>query len=175
MTAQGPMEFRPLVEADLTMLADWLARPHVVQWWGGDDAALDVQGVRRKYLPRMAMDSPAQSHIALLDHQPIGFIQSYVVMGSGEGWWESETDPGARGIDQFLAHEHQLGQGLGTRMIRAFVAQLFSDSAVSKVQTDPHPSNTRAIACYRKCGFRTIGQIVTPDGPALLMVQDRGR
>jgi RimJ/RimL family protein N-acetyltransferase len=36
-------------------------------------------------------------------------------------------------------------------------------------QTDPSPDNARAIACYRKAGFRDIGVIATPDGPALLM------
>jgi hypothetical protein len=43
----------------------------------------------------------------------------------GRGWWEDETDPGARGIDQFLAEAHQLNQGIGRRMIRAFVNNLF--------------------------------------------------
>jgi RimJ/RimL family protein N-acetyltransferase len=94
-------------------------------------------------------------------------------MGSGAGWWEQETDPGARGIDQFLANPEQLGQGLGTAMISAFVNQLFQDPTVTKVQTDPSPKNERAIRCYRRVGFVEAGEVITPDGLALLMVKQR--
>lgn len=94
-------------------------------------------------------------------------------MGSGDGWWEQETDPGARGIDQFLANSEQLGQGLGRAMISAFVDQLFQDPVVTKVQTDPSPENKRAIRCYRRVGFVDVGEVVTPDGLALLMVKER--
>ena len=72
-------------------------------------------------------------------------------------------------IDQFLADEGRLNQGLGRRMIRTFVEQLFDDPAVTVVQTDPSPDNPRAIRCYRAAGFTDVGEVMTPDGPALLM------
>ena len=37
---------------------------------------------------------------------------------------------------------------------------------------DPSPRNSRAVRCYEKAGFRRVGLIQTPDGPALLMVID---
>ena len=40
-------------------------------------------------------------------------------------------------------------------------------------QTDPDPTNAQAIRCYEKAGFHAVSNIVTPDGPALLMVIDR--
>lgn len=116
------------------------------------------------------MDGILQS---LLDDEPIGFIQSYVALGSGEGWWEQETDPGTRGIDQFLANAEQLGRGLGSAMVNAFVERLFQDPAVTKVQTDPSPRNARAIRSYRRAGFVAHGEVITPDGPALLMLRHR--
>ena len=102
-----------------------------------------------------------------------GFIQSYVALGSGGGWWKDETDPGTRGIDQFLADEAWLGRGIGREMIDAFARRLFADPAVTRIQTDPSPDNERAIRCYRRAGFVDRGEIVTPDGPALLMVRRR--
>lgn len=111
--------------------------------------------------------------IALLSGEPIGFIQSYVAMGSGDGWWEEETDPGTRGIDQFLANAAQLGQGLGSAMVDAFVARLFAVPTVTRIQTDPSPRNERAIRSYRRAGFVAQGEVVTPDGPALLMLRHR--
>jgi len=154
--------FQPLAEADLAMLNAWLQRPHVAHWWGPADT---VDELREDFL----MGGTTRAYIAHLRGEPVGFVQCYVVMGSGDGWWEDETDPGARGIDQFLAHEMQLNQGLGRAMVRAFVEQLFEDPVVTVVQTDPSPDNPRAIRCYAAAGFKAVGEVVTPDGPALLM------
>ncbi|RZA11115.1 MAG: GNAT family N-acetyltransferase, partial [Lysobacteraceae bacterium] len=98
------VEFTPLAEADLPMLHEWLCRPHVAQWWGPADS---VDQLREDFLS----GGTTRAFIARHGGEPVGFVQSYVVLGSGDGWWESETDPGARGIDQFLAHGTQLNQG----------------------------------------------------------------
>jgi RimJ/RimL family protein N-acetyltransferase len=78
-----------------------------------------------------------------------------------------------RGIDQSLADASELGQGLGTAMVRAFVMELLRDPAVTRSQTDPAPDNGRAIRCYEKAGFRAAREVVTPDGPASLMYCER--
>jgi RimJ/RimL family protein N-acetyltransferase len=69
--------------------------------------------------------------------------------------------------------EADLGKGLGTAMIVQFVARLFADSAVTKIQADPSPENARAIRVYEKAGFRRSHDVVTPDGRAVLMVRPR--
>ena len=97
----------------------------------------------------------------MLNGEPIRHAQSYVALGSGDGWWEEETDPGVRGIDQSLANASQLGKGLGTKLVRALVELLFNDPEVTKIQTDPSPSNLRAIRCYEKAGFERQGTVTT--------------
>jgi aminoglycoside 6'-N-acetyltransferase Ib len=164
------ISFQRMTEADLSVLAEWLKRPHVVEWWEGCDS---LEEVRAKYLPRLADESSAVPYFAYLDGVPIGYIQSYVVMATGHGWWPDEQDPGVRGIDQFLADEQCLGKGIGTQMISEFMQFLFRDPSVTKVQADPAPTNARAIRCYEKTGFRRAGLISTPDGPAMLMVMER--
>lgn len=164
------ISFRPLQSTDFAMLHDWLCRPHVAEWWTPVPTLAEVEA---DFTPMLAHDSPDRGYIALGDGQPLGFIQSYVVMGSGDGWWEDERDPGARGIDQFLAQADQLNRGLGSAMVRAFTDQLFADPTVTRIQTDPSPRNARAIRSYVKAGFRALGEVVTPDGPALLMVRER--
>lgn len=162
--------FRRVEESDLGMLAQWLRRPHVREWWKPPEEERAVEELRRGYI-----DDPdgTLAYIACEDGVPIGFIQSYVAMGSGDGWWEDVTDPGVRGIDQFLADGARLGQGLGSRMVRAFAQRLLAEPGVTRIQTDPDPANARAIRCYEKAGFRAVREIVTPDGPALLMWMDR--
>ena len=56
---------------------------------------------------------------------------------------------------------------------QVIVAQLFRDTSVTRIQTDPDPENHRAIRCYEKAGFRAVRTITTPDGPALYLIQDR--
>ena len=165
--------FRAMREEDIALFHEWLQRPHVVEWWGRDHAAPSLDDTRAKYLPRVRERQRVCPYIALLKGCPIGWSQSYVALAAGDGWWEEETDPGVRGIDQFLCDTHTLGQGLGTRMVTAFVSLMFSDPAVTRIQTDPSPENTRAIRCYEKSGFRAVKRIITPDGPALLMAQNR--
>ena len=162
-----------MTEQDLPMLHDWLNRPHVVEWWGGEEARPTLDEVVKHYLPRVLARESVTPYIAMLDDEPIGYAQSYVALGSGDGWWEDETDPGVRGIDQSLANQAQLNRGLGTKLVRALVDLLFSDPAVTKIQTDPDPNNLRAIRCYEKAGFVQEKVIATPDGLAAYMVQSR--
>lgn len=163
-------EFRPLVEADIPMLFRWLRRPHLVEWWRGEQTAEDV---RAKYLPRIAGEEAARPFIALLDGEPCGYIQYYRASAGNPDWWPDTPGPGVLGIDQFLADENRLNRGLGTAMVSRFVALLFEDSAVNEIRVDPRPDNARAIRCYEKVGFHAAGDIDTPDGPALMMVLER--
>jgi RimJ/RimL family protein N-acetyltransferase len=168
------LTFRPLEAADLPLLRAWLARPHVAEWWGAPPTSLAE--VEAEYADALAGTAPHWGYLALHRGAPIGFIQAYQPAAfHREGWWLDEHDPGVRGIDQFLADADQLGRGLGTAMVRAFVAQLFADSVVTRVQTDPAPANRRAIRCYEKAGFRPVRELDTPDGRALLMYADRSR
>jgi RimJ/RimL family protein N-acetyltransferase len=163
--------FRALTHADLPLLHEWLARPHVSEWWGAPRSLAEVE---EHYGPPIRGEVPQRCYLALVGGTPIGFIQSYVPAGWHDGgWWLDEHDPGVRGIDQFLADGARLDRGVGTAMVRAFVARLFDDPAVTRVQTDPTPANGRAIRCYLKAGFRAVGEIDTPDGRALLMYCDR--
>ena len=164
---------RLMTEQDLPILHEWLNRPHIVEWWGGEEERPTLEEVVAHYRPRVLAEESVTPYIAMLGEEPIGYAQSYVALGSRDGWWDEETDPGVRGIDQSLAHPTQLSRGLGTKLVRALVERLFSDPTVTKIQTDPAPNNLRAIRCYEKAGFVQQKLITTPDGPAVYMVQTR--
>lgn len=164
---------RLATEEDIPLIHDWLNKPHVVEWWGGEQARPTLAEVSEHYAPSVLIESSVTPYIAMLGDNPIGYAQSYVALASGGGWWEDETDPGVRGIDQLLANSAQLNKGLGTRVVRALVKLLFDDPAVTKIQSDPAPTNLRAIRCYEKAGFVQQKVITTPDGPAVYMVQTR--
>lgn len=170
---EQPLTLRLMTERDLPMLHDWLNRPHIVEWWGGEAERPGLDEILKHYSPSALAEESVTPYIAMLGDQPIGYAQSYIALGSGGGWWADETDPGVRGIDQSLANPEQLNRGLGTRLVRALVERLFSDPAVTKIQTDPAPHNRRAIRCYEKAGFVQQKIVSTPDGPAVYMVLTR--
>lgn len=167
-TLNAPIALRPLREEDLPLLHRWLNEPHVARWWGEEQPSLAQ--VLAQYHPEVMAAERVQPFIAMLGDQPFAYAQSYVAMGSGDGWWEEVDDPGIRGIDQSIGESALLDRGLGTRLVRAMLEKLFADPAVTQVQTDPAPDNARAIRCYEKAGFRRVGTVLTPDGPALYML-----
>lgn len=162
--------FTPLATSDIPMLHEWMTRPHWIEWWGPPEP---LETIQAEYEAKIADPARLQPYIAWVDGRPLGFIQSYVAMNCGGGWWEDETDPGVRGIDQSIADAADLNRGLGTGMVRAFVQLLFADPQVTRIQTDPDPRNERAIRCYEKAGFRPAREVTTPDGLALLMLCER--
>ena len=166
-TASPAIGFEPLADRHLALVAQWFGRPYVAQWW--HDGPRTVEAVAAEYLAPLGEPDAAIPYVAIARGEPIGFIQTYVAVDFGHGWWTGRDDPSVRGIDQFLADARSLGRGLGTAMISAFVSRLLDDAAVSKVVVDPSPRNARAIGCYKKCGFRDVGIIATPDGEAMLM------
>ena len=50
-----------------------------------------------------------------------------------------------------------LGQGLGTEVLRLVLGFSFA-SGLRRVSVRVLASNTRAVACYRKCGFVVEGR-----------------
>ena len=81
--SSGAVQFNPLQERDLPMLREWLLRPHVAAWWGPAESIDDLRG---DYLDGIEQPGATRAFIANLASRPIGFIQCYVVMGSGGGW-----------------------------------------------------------------------------------------
>jgi len=94
--------FRPMSADDLPLLRRWLAMPHVAEWWSPTPA---FEELVEAFTPLTRPGHRDQGYIALDGAREVGYIQSYVVKDCGGGWWEEEQDPGARGIDQFLADE----------------------------------------------------------------------
>ncbi len=76
------------------------------------------------------------------------------------------------GIDQYIGDIADLYQGHVQRMIQAYIQQIILPLSARQLIVDPAPDNAAAIACYRKLGFVSEGEIRTPDGQACLMCLD---
>src|SRR5688500_251299 len=73
-SADGPIRLRLMTEQDLPMLQDWLSRPHIVEWWGGERPTLEQ--VRHDYMPGVLARQRVTPYIATLDGEPFAYAQS---------------------------------------------------------------------------------------------------
>jgi len=154
--------FRPMTSDDLPVIRQWLARPHVREWWGDPSEQYDlVSG---------DLDEPAMDQfIVSAGSSDFAYLQCYELTAWNSGFGAHPR--GTRGIDLFIGEPDMIGRGHGSAFIRAFVDERLRRGAPRMV-TDPDPSNTRAVRAYEKAGFEKAGMVDTPDGPALLMVRN---
>jgi aminoglycoside 6'-N-acetyltransferase len=156
-------QFRPMSADDLPLVKDWLARPHVVEWWGDTFEQFELVSAD---LEVEAMDQ----FIVAAGDRPFGYLQCYdpqVWPDNGLG----DHPRGTRGIDQFIGEPDMVDRGHGSAFIRSFIDNLIAAGA-PRVITDPDPKNARAIRAYEKAGFAKDKLVDTPDGIALLMVRN---
>jgi aminoglycoside 6'-N-acetyltransferase len=125
---------------DAERLAEILATPEVAKWWG----PYDLERVRAE----MAVPFGDElTFVVELDGVVIGLIQQ---------WEEHEPQYRHAGIDISL-HPDWHGRGLGTDAVRTLARHLFDDLGHHRITIDPAAHNERAIASYRKVGFKPVG------------------
>lgn len=154
--------FRPMTAADLPLIRQWLAQPHVREWWGDPSEQYDLVSGD---LNEPAMDQ----FIVAAGSNDFGYLQCYDLTAWNSGLGEHPR--GTRAIDLFIGEPAMIERGHGSAFIRAFVDDRLRNGAPRMV-TDPDPANARAIRAYQKAGFEKSGMVDTPDGLALLMVRN---
>jgi len=153
--------FRPMSADDLPLLRNWLARPHVAEWWhDADEFDFVSSDLGHHDMAQFIMTS---------DARPLGYLQCYRMSEWHVGFGPQPS--GTRGIDQFIAEADMLGRGHGSAFIRRFLEGLLG-TGTPRVVIDPSPTNPRAIRAYEKAGFVRDREVETPDGNALLMVRN---
>jgi len=162
--SSNTIQFIPLVEPHIPLLRGWLKQQHVAEFWTDPE---DEAEFRDKYLRKLRQQG-ILPFIIVLDGKEIGYIQRYEACRVGGGWWTGFA-PGIYGIDLLIGDFSQVGHGVGTRVMKQFIGDIFRNASVTEVITDPDPKNARAIRAYEKVGFKNGGPITTPNGSALLM------
>ncbi|RUW31864.1 MAG: N-acetyltransferase [Mesorhizobium sp.] len=156
-------DFRPVTEADLPMIAGWLAEPHVAEWW--DDPEKEIAEIRA-HLSSVSVEPL----IVELDGRPVAYLQSYDPHLEDDHPYADQPF-GTLGIDLSIGPPELVGIGHGPAIVRQFVEELFEEGA-PRVIIDPHPDNGRAIRAYEKAGFRPIGRRQSEYGDVVLMAVD---
>ncbi len=151
--------FRALEERDLTLLTEWLNRPHLRRFFQFEP--ITAQEVATKYGPRVRGEVPTHSTLALLDGAPFGYLQCYRIADWPD--WEVvvETREGIS-IDLFIADSDLIGRGLGRRMLGQYVeAVAFPFYPDERMCWIGHQlENVAARACSEASGFAPVREYV---------------
>lgn len=166
-----------MAAGDLRLLHEWLRRPHVKRWYtdhGTYDEVVD------HYLPAIEGRDPTDHYIVVLDDRPIGMLQTYVVADYPE--YAKLVDVGDRttaGVDILIGVEELTGRGLGTEILRRFVADVvFARAETMAVVADPDVENVASVRAFEKSGFRAVRTFVEDPGDGqthVLVRRDRDR
>jgi len=130
---------RPMAAGDLGPLTALFAVPEVAMWWPGENLV--------RLQARLTEEDEGVGLVIEVDGTLIGFVQHF-----------EEPDPDYRhaSIDIVL-HPDWCNRGLGTDAVRTLARHLFDDVGHHRITIDPAVTNLRAIASYRKVGFRDVG------------------
>ena len=165
--------FCPLARADFDLLGRWLARPHVHAWW------------HHKWTPEAlevdfgdGIDSGRTEYFVVSQGgRPTGFVQRYCI-GEYPEWVDDlrRADPSpetAAGIDYFIGELDVVGHGVGTAMLRAFLADTWRRYPhVDHLLVDVDPANPASWRALEKNGFAKTweGVLESDDEPSVSWV-----
>src|ERR1700730_4264704 len=109
-------QFRRFDSADLAMIRQWLAMPHVAAWWGDPDEQFE--------LVSSDLGEPAmEQFIVATGDGPFGYLQCYDISACPTVAFGPQPD-GTRAIDQFIGKPDMIDRGHGSGFIRGFVDEL---------------------------------------------------
>lgn len=166
--APGSIAWRPIVEADFSLLSDWLSRPHVHRYWHHD---FTPAGVARDFGPGTRGDEAGEDLLVSVDGVPAALVQRSRIEDYAEDFSELsalvDVPGGAVTIDYLVADPTQTGRGLGTAIIRAVVADTWSSYPECPAIIVPVVAgNTASWRALEKAGFRRVGEgDMEPENP----------
>ena len=159
--------------ADLRLVYEWLQRPHVKRWWRDRET---YEEVVEHYLPSIEGTDPTDLYLALLDEQPISFVQTYLVSDYPDYAALIGVGEGVAGVDLLIGDEELTGQGIGTEVLNRFVEEVvFSSPSTIGCVADPDVLNVASIRAFEKAGFRVVKEFVDPEDGELHALVRRDR
>jgi RimJ/RimL family protein N-acetyltransferase len=160
--AATELVLRPLSRSDFPLVVDWLARPHVAEWWG---APLDPAGVEKEFGRTVDGADPTEVFVALEGGAPIGLLQIYRLADNPDYQRAVAVDDGA-GVDLFLADADRRGQGLGPRLIAEALGLIWARyPEVQRAMAGPSVRNVRSHRAFERAGFQAMGPVTVPGEP----------
>lgn len=152
-----PIRFEPMTTFHVPLWVLWVQKPHVKPFWQceDDDPQLHVTKTlveRQKYV---------HPYIIHVEDRPIGYVQAVDLYAyrtfcpEPVGLFAKEV-AGNFCMDLFIGEKGYLNRGYGIETVKAFTKKLFEEYQARIIYVDPALSNTAAIRCYERAGFKFL-------------------
>ena len=142
------MEFRQLYE--------WCKNSFVYEWF--EQRILSLEEITCKYKNKLK-EGKQTIYIIQYDDIDIGLIQIYQfpndinikILKKYKNIYE---------YDLFIGKEEYLSKGIGSEIVRNANKLIYNYLNADAIILRPFKRNIRAIKCYKKCGFKLIGEYI---------------
>ena len=162
------IKFREAKSEDFNKIHKWLNEEHVQEFFQPRNMTLEQ--VIAKYQPRLEKRHPIKMHLALLNSDAFGFLQSYRVLDYEEFSKDIQESHGFT-IDFYIGETQYLRKGLGSQMI---------DSYISYVSKKEFPEERVCFICHRKdnpkaihaskhAGLKEVRRVIEEGYPSILL------
>ena len=138
---------------DYTKIYEWYQNINVYEWF--EQRKLTLDEVIRKYKNKI-YNTKQTLLIIEYDDNPIGLIQFYEYPLNEQNDFIEDYN-NLYEFDLFIGDPTKLSKGIGTKVINMICNYLF-DNKAERIVLRPFKSNERAVNCYKKCGFKEIGE-----------------
>lgn len=141
------MQLREATIDDLETVRWWHQQSHVVDAGPGHDYKWERELTRNPEWRKQ--------FVALINEQPIGFVQIYDPYDEDTGRWDNVSRK-LRAIDIWIGETDDLNKGYGTTMMQLAMKQAFEDPEVHALLVDPIITNKKAQRFYARLGFKFV-------------------
>lgn len=150
------------------MLGEWLAAPHVREWWDHDPSVDALEG---DFGDAVDGAEPGEDWIAELGGRPIGLVQYSRFSDYPDYTLEMApvypVGDGVASIDYLVGEQDMIGRGVGSAMISAFVEFVWTnDPSTNSLVVPVNSANERSWRALLRSGFRVVARgELDPDNP----------
>jgi len=160
--AAPAIAFRRFDAADFQQVFLWLLRPHVARGYARPPGSFTE--FVAKYGARTRADNPVQAYVVTVDGADAGYIQTYSIAEFPEYAAQLGCDEKAAGVDLFIGEPAFLHRGIGSQVLRRFVAEIvFGRNAASCCVAGPAEGELGSIRAFENAGFRAWKSVKMPD------------
>jgi len=143
---------RAMTRADLDDVVTWRASEAVRRWWS-PGVAVDREQTMAKYAERVDGRSPTRMWVIEVNGRSVGFVQDYRI-GDYPDYAVLGPDPDAIGVDYAIGSDQWRGQGLGPRVLWAWMLRARTRFAeASTYFAAPDHRNLPSLRVLAKTGF----------------------
>ncbi len=137
------------------------------KWYQVEDVYLQFEQriltfdeIKNKYYLRTKMDARVPVYMIEYKKIPIGIIQYKLINDEDKVLYCIKDN--AYEIDIFIGEREYQNKGIGKESIKILKRMLF-DKEIKTLVMIPLYNNDRAIACYKKCGFKEVRKLIMKD------------